>query len=90
MTRYQLEKAVQLALSKIDLDIADLSIFDGFGLAGFKPVTVTTRALAMLIRWQCVQMNGQISAEALDEIATLGRMRFNVIDAEAGKAVASC
>ena len=90
MTRHQLEKAVQLALSKADLDIADLSIFDGFGLPDFRPVTVTTRALAMLIRWQCVQMNGQISAEALDEIATLGRTRFNVIDAEAGKAVAQC
>jgi hypothetical protein len=80
MKRDQLEKAVQLALSKADLDVADLAIFDGFGLAGFKPVTVTTRALAMLIRWQCVQFNGQISAEALDEIATLGRTRFSVVD----------
>jgi hypothetical protein len=52
-------------------------------------VTVTTRALAMLIRWQCVQFNGQIHAESMDEIATLGRKRFNVIDAEAGKAVAA-
>lgn len=90
MKRNQLEKAVQLSLSKTDLDLADLAIFDGFGLPGFKPVTVTTRALAMLIRWQCVQLNGQINSEALDEIATLGRTRFNVIDAEVGKAVASC
>jgi hypothetical protein len=89
MKRHQLEKAVQLALSKIDLDIADLAIFDGFGLPGFTPVTVTTRALAMLIRWQCVQLNGQISAEALDEIATLGRTRFAVVDTESGKAVAA-
>jgi len=80
MKREQLEKAAQLSLSKADLDVADLSIFDGFGLAGFKPVTVTTRALAMLIRWQCVQFNGQINSEALDEIATLGRTRFSVVD----------
>ena len=89
MKRHQLEKAVQLALSKADLDIADLAIFEGFGLSGFKPVTVTTRALAMLIRWQCVQMNGQINAESLDEIATLGRTRFSVVDTEGGKAVAA-
>ena len=88
MKRDQLEKAVQLALSKADLDLADLAMFDGFGLAGFRPVTVTTRALAMLIRWQCVQLNGQINSEALDEIATLGRTRFNIIDSQAGKAVA--
>lgn len=80
MKREQLEKAVQLALSNADLDIADLAMFDGFGLAGFKPVTVTTRALAMLVRWQCVQLNGQINSEALDEIAAFGRTRFSVVD----------
>ena len=89
MTRTQLERAVQLALSGIDLDLDDLTMFDGFGLPEFKPVTVTTRALAMLIRWQCVQLNGQINSEALDEVATLGRKRFHVIDADAGKAVAA-
>ena len=88
MTRSQLEKAVQLALSDTDLDVADLAIFDGFGLRGFEPVTVTTRALAMLVRWQCIQFNGHIDPENLNEIATLGRKRFNVVDGECGKAVA--
>jgi len=90
MNRHQLEKAVQLALSKADLDVADLAIFDGFGLPGFRPVTVTTRALAMLIRWQCVQLNGQINSEALDEIATLGRTRFSVVDDVLSKPVRPC
>ena len=89
MTRQQLETAVRLALSRTDLELADLAMFDGFGLPDFRPVTVTTRALAMLIRWQCVQLNGQLNAESLDEIATLGRRRFAVVDTDAGKAVAA-
>ena len=85
MKATDLETALAIARSDAPLNIADLSLFDGFGLPGFCPVTCTVEALAMLIRWQCVCFDGSIDGEALQEIATLGRHRFTVLS---GKAVA--
>ena len=81
MKTSDLDKALALARSDVPLNIEDLSIFDGFGLPDFKPVTCTVEALAMLVRWQCFCLNGSIDAEALQEIATLGRHRFYVLSA---------
>jgi hypothetical protein len=94
MTHKQLSEAVAVARSDADLNIEDLSIFDGYGLPDFQPVTCTIEALAILIRWDCMWFNGQIDQEALNQIAKLGRHRFHVCDAQAdpgvpeGKAVA--
>ena len=81
MKTADLDRALAIARSGRPLNVADLSIFDGFGLPDFKPVTCTVEALAMLVRWQCVQLNGEINAEALQEIATYGRKRFLVLSA---------
>ena len=81
MKTSDLDKALALARSDAPLNVEDLSIFDGFGLPDFKPVTCTVEALAMLIRWQCFCLNGSIDSEALQEIATLGRHRFFVLSA---------
>ena len=50
---------------------------------------MATRFELVLLGENPVQLRAA-GEEALDEIATLGRTRFNVIDAEAGKAVARC
>ena len=81
MKTSDLDKALKLARSDVPLNIEDLSIFDGFGLPDFKPITCTVEALAMLIRWQCFCLNGSIDAEALQEVATCGRHRFHVLSA---------
>ena len=85
MTASQLDVALSIARSDRPLNVADLAIFDGFGLSDFQPITCTMAALAMLVRWQCTCFNGSIDADALQEIAECGRHRFTVL---AGKAVA--
>jgi hypothetical protein len=86
MRTQQLEAALTLARSSVRLNIDDLAQFDGFALPDFRPVTCTLEALAMLVRWQCVCFDGSVDSEALQEIATVGRHRFTVLDSR--KAVA--
>jgi hypothetical protein len=56
-----------------------VTLFDGFGLASFKPVTVTIRDVAALVRHEAMQMNGELSNEALTEIQNVGRHKFNIV-----------
>lgn len=86
MKATDLDTALAIARSDAPLNLDDLSLFDGFALPDFRPVTCTVEALAMLVRWQCVCFDGSIDGEALQEIATVGRHRFTVL---IGKAVAS-
>jgi hypothetical protein len=83
MKATDIDSALAIARSDAALNIEDLSLFDGFALPGFRPVTCTVEALAMLIRWQCVCFDGSIDGEALQEIATLGRHRFTVLGRKA-------
>lgn len=84
MKAQDLNEAMVIARTDRPLDNADLAIFDGFGLRDFGHVTCTVEALAALVRWQCICFDGSVDAEALQEIATLGRHRFTVLS---GKAV---
>jgi hypothetical protein len=79
MTKAQLSTAITLAQSKDPLTGEDISLFDGFGLKDFKPVTCTLRQLAALVRWQAVNFNGTIDAAALNEIVSAGRHKFDVV-----------
>ena len=79
MKTTDLDKALAVARSDVPLNMADLALFDGFALPTFRPVTCTVEALAMLIRWQCICLDGSIDGEALQEIATVGRHRFTVL-----------
>lgn len=81
MTKDQLQCAVEIATSNEDLstEMEQIDIFSGYGLSNFKPVTVTVKQLAALVRWQCAQFNGGIDAQALNEIAELGKKRFQVV-----------
>lgn len=81
MKKDQLQRAVEIATSDEDLstEMEQIDIFSGFGLPDFEPVTVTVKQLAALVRWQCSQFNGGIDAQALNEIAELGKKRFQVV-----------
>ena len=87
MTRTELSRAVMLAQSDADLPAfvgpgssENLNrTFDGFGLPDFQAVDVTIVAVAALVRHQCVMMNGELDHDALREIASVGRHKFNVL-----------
>ena len=80
MNKNELNQALTLAKSTETLTNVDISIFNGFALPGFAPVNVTIPQVASLIRWQAIQLDGEIDAQAFDEIASQGRMRFNLYD----------
>ena len=78
MNKNELNQALTIAKSNETLTNVDISTFAGFCLPGFAPVNVTSRQIASLIRWQAFQFNGEIDAQAFDEIASVGRKKFNV------------
>ena len=80
MTKTELQKAVKIAVSNAELNDANIDIFNGFGLHGFGRIICTTKALARLIRWQCLQFDGSLNQEALNEISRIGRHKFVVVD----------
>jgi len=87
MTKTELSRAVRLAQSDADLPTflgqgssENLNrTFEGFGLPDFQAVDVTLIAVAALVRHQCQMMNGELDHEALQEISSVGRHKFNVV-----------
>jgi len=78
MTKSELSKATKMA-QEGNAGILETDKFLGFGLTNFQPVTVTLKELAQLVAWQCVQLNGEIDGDALNEIARHGRHRFQIV-----------
>jgi len=78
MTNDQLTKATKLATSSKELPLCS-GLFDGYGLPDFKPVYCSLQAVAELIRWQCVQLNGQLDMVEYNDLARLGKKRFLII-----------
>jgi len=81
MNKNELNQALTIAQSNESLGHVDISIFEGFGLSSYAPVNVTIRQVASLIRWQAIQLNGEIDAQNFDEIANVGRTKFRVFQA---------
>lgn len=79
MTKRELKAIFEIAKSNEDLSKEDLSVFDGYGLPGYDPVYVTKRAVAALIRWQALLLNGEWD---LEELSGIGRARrkFIILD----------
>ncbi len=78
MTKQQFDKAVTLARTTLDLNDDDEVLY-GCALPNFKPVTVTLEAAAKFIRWHCVQLNGQVDSEALNEMRNISRKKWLVV-----------
>lgn len=78
MTKQQFDNAVAIARSNNDLSNVDDTILYGCALPDFKPVTVVLEACAKFIRWHCVMLNGQIDAEALNEMRLISRKKWLV------------
>jgi len=79
MTKQEIQQATSIAMdSKVELSGVDISVFNGFGLPDFKPVRVTIRQIARLIRWQAVMFNGELDADMYNKVADAGRRKFMV------------
>ena len=62
----------------IDLSDEELGVMNGYGLPDFKPVSVSTRQVARMIRWQAQYIGGGWDAEEINSIRQLGRKRFEI------------
>ena len=83
MTTQEFKAAFKVADdSTVDLSYETMHCTEwalGFGGKDFKPVTVTVRQMAGLIRYQAKYLNGQWDTEALSEVRELGRKAFIVV-----------
>ena len=73
MNLKQMQKAIALAKSEVELGDLPTDEFDGFGLKGFKPVECTVEQVAQLIRYQARFVNGAWDEEAISEIVSCRR-----------------
>ena len=73
MNLKQMQKAIALAKSEVELGDLPTDEFDGFGLKGFKPVECTVEQVAQLIRYQARFFNGAWDEEASSEIVSCRR-----------------
>lgn len=66
--------------SRIDLTDVDEMILHGCALPDFQyPVYVTRKQVAKLIRWDCIQFNGQFDSEELNNIGIIGKRKFIIV-----------
>lgn len=83
MTNKQFKAAFAIAKDpEVAIDLVNdpaMMVFDGFGLQDFKPVFVTLKAVAGLMRWQANFMFGGWDFVALEEIRAAGRMKFQIM-----------
>ena len=80
MNAQQSKQAFQIANSNADLTNVDNDILIGYGLPNFQPVSVTLQQVAKEMRWHARQLNGEWDSEALNQVISLGRKRFNILN----------
>ena len=65
---------------RIDLTDVDETILHGCALPDYQfPVFVTRKQVAKLIRWDCLQFNGEFDAEELNNIGIIGKRKFRIV-----------
>ena len=79
MTKEQFSRAYNIAVSKTDLSGVNDEPLYGCGLAEFEPVTTTVEAVAKLLRWQIVCLNGSIDTVELNNMSRIARREFMVV-----------
>jgi hypothetical protein len=79
MTKDEFVTALEIAKSPISLENVDDSKLMGYGLKEFEPSYVTLEAVAKTIRWDCIMLNGEVDAEALDNLCKCMKQKVTVI-----------
>jgi len=76
----EFKAACKLAFNpSVDLTGENDDSFWGFGLPGFKPIMASLRQVAKTIRYQCLQFDGGIDQDNLQECRTAFRRLVTVI-----------
>lgn len=79
MTKAELKKALDVAMSRKDLGGISLDVFWRYGMHDFKPVHVTIDAVAALIRYQCITLDGGMDTIEFNALAETGKYKFIVV-----------
>lgn len=79
MTNAEFKNAAEIAKSNADLTGIDTQVLFGYGLAGFAPVAATIEAIAAVIRWDCLMLNGEFDSIALDNLHSIFRRKVMVV-----------
>ena len=79
MITLEFAEAFEIAKSDEDLSAIDDTPLYGCALRNFKPVHTTLRAVAKLIRWQALKLNGDWDMTEIDDLANIGRTKFLII-----------
>jgi len=80
MNANEFKAAFAIATSNKDLTDVSFDHLYGYGLKDFEPVSTTLDAIAKVMRWQALYMNGTWDQEELDTIRIVGRKKFIVTD----------
>ena len=79
MTAEQFRHAFVIAKADVEIDTEKHTLrpFDGYGLEGFEPITVTLEQVARCIRYQCAYMfGGGWDEEELESLKYYGKRKF--------------
>lgn len=81
MTLHQFQRACAAAKNPtLDLSATDITMLVGYGRPSFRQTHTTLAAVAKIIRWDALQLDGEWDAEALEEICKVGRKKFLIVD----------
>lgn len=78
MTNQEFQDCFKLAQNGEEL-AGDISRFNGYGLREFRPLVATKAELALLIRWQALQFNGQWDSSELTDIKNSLRRKLTLV-----------
>ena len=79
MTADQFRAAVAVAMSPCDLsNVCDIHLH-GCGLPSFREAITTIEAVAVLLRWQCQQLNGGWDMDEMQNIKDIARRKFRIV-----------
>lgn len=79
MNKMEFKAAFEIANSDKDLSGVDDSPLFGCGLKGFQPVHTTLEAVAKLVRYQALYLNGNWDMAEVDNMACIARRNFIII-----------
>ena len=70
-----------MCIAKSAQDLGDINIghLYGYGLKTFAPVSTSPEAVAAIVRWQALQLNGAWDETEINEIREIGRRKFIIL-----------
>jgi len=79
MNKKEIVQALAIAKSNEDLSAVDDNVMIGYGLKDFKPIHLTLRQVAKVIRWDCIRFNGELDSEEFDDFCRIAKTKFVIV-----------